>query len=262
MTLVLAGIFSASYFAAFHGARLALGHAVPCGGSNPPCLQKYYSAQDGNKDYYSGYSHGLEGSIKYQDVALYGNYDFNAHWLWMWTVYGSNSAQPQMGVIDGWTDRGYRSSPTLYWERLGGACQSPGRDWNFISPQYNPDYPMIYWDGGTASCNGRAVYRYQIGRMGGDTFATVYMYSALSVFSAGSEHSVFTSPSYMEHNGIQCFGTFGGCGGGEFGLWLYNRGTGYWNLWGMERATIIREDPGYYHEPKVQWSSFYTWSSW
>lgn len=270
LALILAGIFSASYFSAFHGTRLVLGHAVPCGGSNPPCLKKYYAAQDGNKAYLSGYSHGIEGSINFQDVALYGNYDFNAHWLNAGTTNGDRAAGAQMGFIEGSTDQGWKPTPTLYYERIGGACQSPGRAWDVIDVQYNPDYPMIYWNGRTQTCNGRAVYEYEIGRMGGGSFAIVYMYSALSFFSAGSEHSVFTSPSYLEHNGIQCFGTFGSCSG-QFGLWLYNKGGGYWEYWGMERATKIRDAdtndppgccPGYYHEPLVEWSSFYTRSTW
>lgn len=176
-----------------------------------------------------------------------------------------------MGVIQGYTDRGYKYSPALYWERLGGACQNPIRDWNFVSQQYNPDYPEIDWNGQYVVCDGRHAYKYDIRRMGGGPpYHTVQMYSALSVPTAGSEPLVFTSPSYLEHNGIQCFGTFSNCSG-QFGLWLFQWYGGYWEYWGTGRATVIRDAdtndppgccPGYYHDPIVQWSSFKTRSTW
>ena len=248
--LLLVGL--ASYSGSFYVTR-AVFAATACGAPNPPC-RTYHTGQQGNDTFFSGYSHGIEGSIRYQDVAMYSTTDTLAHWLTM--VNFAPLAWAQMGFVEGQDPNGVkRTNVVLYSERSEGAiCQS--YRFSPINPApYNPDYPMIYWTGQSIFCSpeGKTGYTYSVGRMGGAPLDTVYLPAALNNFQAYSEEKIMV---FMEPNGTQRFGD-------SISLFLYNKGTGYWDQWGVERPTFVRENQEnsrYYHNPIDTWTSFTTTS--
>jgi hypothetical protein len=257
ITLVLL-IAVSSYFGAFYGTQAVLAHGSHCG--NPPRYpcQIYYAGQQGHTSYPLGYSHGIDGSIKYQNIAMLSGQDTIAHWIS--SVTFNPTAWTQTGFVEGQRPDGLIGlNPAKYVERKNTLCQ----DYFFstFTPAYNPDYLQIYSTGETSWCASAQqlgyVYWTRSKILGGPPYDIVNMRADLSNFQAATEHQ---NDSHMEPNGTQCFGTYANCAD-EHWLWLYNKDIGSWSLWDFSRPTTVTENQanaGYLHNPVYNWSSFTT----
>ena len=204
---------AAGYFASFYGTRSVLGHGAHCGvGGNPACntsdsvWRRYYAGQIGDVGQAGGYSHGIKGYLRAQDIALRDTVcerprtsnpgcDFILDSLTM-----VRQAQPlewvQIGFREGmWFDWSTRSSPKVYTEYQTG-CTGYGWVERYVSGFHHS--MQLHWDGQWSYCNGVPVYFYWFS-LDGSSIDANFMGQALNNFQALTEHFDNT---HMEPNGL------------------------------------------------------------
>ena len=284
--LLLVGL--ATYAGSFYAARSVLAHGQHCGaGSNPACNwdndqepllhpQRYWAQQKGHPNYSDGYSNGLKGWIRAQNVNMLDppttsmlncetiqtlpdspGCDFMAQSIQMLSDRGADYAT--MGFTEGLMPTGdyIRTSPKLFRESQTSCL---GYQFSELPTTSLHEGVQIYWKGGTGTCFGRTVYVWWYARGFGTDIGVAYMDSPNGNYRAFTEHFDNT---HMEPNGVQCFGTNASClqsTGYDLYLWTYS--GQYWSPWDWTRPMSFLETGGYDHVMMEPYYSFKTLGVW